>query len=37
MKVVRPAMTSVRKLVPRSENLKKPPKVHLPSADIGPA
>src|SRR5918995_4880646 len=33
MKVVSPASTSVRMLVPRSENLKKPPKSHHPSAE----
>jgi hypothetical protein len=30
MKVVRPASTSVRKFVPRSENLKNAPKVPSP-------
>jgi hypothetical protein len=30
MKVVRPAMISVRRPVPRSENLKKPSKISNP-------
>jgi len=30
MKVVSPATTSVRRFVPRSENLKKAPKIHSP-------
>jgi hypothetical protein len=33
MKVVNPASISVRKFVPRSENLKKPPNAYHPSAE----